>query len=427
MTHRFAAAAAVMLAGAAVLIASEGSAQTAAGAPGSANGIKIGEGRLHPYLTLEGRYDSTAGLFGSVGNTTTSGDIAISIRPGLRFNLDTQSTSINFDGNGEYLWYTGLITSSARALSRFQGGLMLDTAFNRTGAVEVQVGDQLTRSDRTSNAAAGIGLVSLFNSVYLNVPIHPGGGSIEVSPRVRWNVEFFSALLQSLPPGCNANDLTCNPALASNLNYSNIQGGLGAKWKFLPKTAAVLDATFDYRSYFNNQSSTPSAGTTNLPSYLLKVQGGLAGLVTSHISVLLLVGGGGDWATGAKTVIGQAEVGYIGQYLNVRGGYVRTMQPVPAYGLYVDDRGYIDLSVSLLQQKLRMRLAPSIDYLSYYSAVNRNDLLGGGDASISYAIFSWWSVAVSYTLQFRISNLNANVPTQNYTRHEPRLTLTFSY
>ena len=419
--HRVVAVVAALLAGFAV-------AQTA---PTTPNGIKIGEGRLHPYLTLEGKYDSTAGLFGAPGTTTSSGDIAISIRPGLRFGLETPNTLVNFDGFGEYLWYTGLISPNARDLSRFQGGLSLDTAFNKAGAIEFQVGDQLTRSDRTNNPAAGIGLVSLYNSAYLAVPIHPGGGAIEVAPRVRWNVEFFSPLLQSVPTGCTPGNILCDPNLAYALNYSNLQGGIGAKWKFLPKTAAVLDATFDYRSYFNNQVSTPSASNTaNVPSYLLRVQGGLAGLITSHIQVLLLVGGGGDWVTGGKTVIGQAEVGYLGNPITVRAGYIRTMQPVPVLGVYGDDRGYAEMTAGFLSQRLKLRLFGSVDYLSYYSADNRNDLVGSGEASIGYSIFSWWSVALGYTIQGRqtlSSSSTTGVITQDYIRHEPRLTLTFSY
>src|SRR5206468_1865973 len=100
------------------------------------------------------------------------------------FNLDTASTVVNFGGSASYVWYPGLITTATRDLSHFEAGVLLDAAFNKIGAVEVDIGDNFARSDHSTNTVAGIGLLSLYNSVFLAVPIHPGGGAIEVTPGV---------------------------------------------------------------------------------------------------------------------------------------------------------------------------------------------------------------------------------------------------
>lgn len=391
-------------------------------APAQPNGIKIGDGRLHASLTVTAKYDSAAGYFGPTAQQ--GGDIAITPTAGLLFALDTPSTSVNANGSAGYVWYTGLLNSGSKDVSHFEASVGLNTAFNKTGAVEVDIGDQFTRSDRTSNTAAGIGLLSLYNSVSLAVPIHPGGGAIEVTPKVRWDVEFFSALLPGRLPSCAAGDFSCDPNAASGMNYSNLNFGLGAKWKFLPKTAAVLDASFDYRTYFNAQSSTVGA-STNLPSMLLRVQGGLSGLITSRISTLVLVGGAGDFAaSSAKTFICQAEVAYLGAEFTVRGGYLRTLNPIPILGAAGDDRGYVELR-SLFFGRLGIRVGGAFDYLTYYAGPPRGDYVISANAAINYQFVSIFSAGISYTFSMRGSSLTAQG--LNYQRHEPMLTLTLSY
>ena len=60
-----------------------------------APGFKIGEGRLHPFLELDGRFDSLVGRF-TLG--VDSPEIIFHFRPGLKFDLDTPSTFVNFNG-----------------------------------------------------------------------------------------------------------------------------------------------------------------------------------------------------------------------------------------------------------------------------------------------------------------------------------------
>ena len=125
------------------------------------NGIKIGDGRLHPYFDLEARYDSAV-TYSS--NTTLAGDIPFRFRPGLIFELPGTDNIIHFNGNAEYVLYPGFFSSSTRSASRFQTDVSLDAAFNKTGAVEFQIGDQLVRSDRTNNAALTVGVLSIYNN-----------------------------------------------------------------------------------------------------------------------------------------------------------------------------------------------------------------------------------------------------------------------
>ena len=82
------------------------------------NGIKIGDGRLHPYLDLEARFDSAVGYFGKPPTLTP--DVPFRFRPGLRFELPGTNNIIHFNGNAEYVFYPGFFASGTREASRFQ-------------------------------------------------------------------------------------------------------------------------------------------------------------------------------------------------------------------------------------------------------------------------------------------------------------------
>lgn len=393
-----------------------------------APGLKIGEGRLHPFLEVDGRYDSMVGFFNvnqSTGAPIPSGDIVLHARPGLRFDLQTPSTFVAFNGSAEYLWFTGLITPNARTLSRFHANVGLDTKFNVDGPVEVQLGDNLVRSDRTQNPVVGVGVMSLFNNLYLAVPIHPGGRALEVTPRVAWAVEFFDPLLTGVVPGCtDQTSVICNPSLVSNMNYNNVNFGLNTRWKFLPKTAVVLDANLDWRTYFN--------AAANVPATLLRVQAGLAGLISPRIAVTLLAGYGGNLAPNAAstvalhTFIATAEVSYtVTERSRVAVGYVRTTSAVPALGTVINDRGYLRGGVAFLSDRLTINGQIAADNFTYMTTTPRSDFFISGMVGPQFVVTSWLDVSASYSLGFRTSSLAS--PSLNFARHEAMLRLSFHY
>ncbi len=373
-------------------------------------------------------YDSAAGYFGPPTAPVLYGDLVVTPQVGLLFLLSTPSTSVNFTGSASYVWYTGVINDGTKDISHIEASVGFNAAFNKIGAIEVDIGDNFARSDHSTNTTAGIGLLSLYNSASLAIPIHPGGGAIEISPKVRWDVEFFSQLLPGVLTGC-AMDISCNPNLVNEMNYSDISFGVGAKWKFLPKTAAVLDASFDYRTYFNDQSTVaPATGmadtSTNLEGLILRVQGGLTGLITPHISTTLLIGGAGDFgASSAKTVIGQAEVAYLGSSFTIRGGYLRALNPIPIFGTSADNRVYLE-GRTLIYGRLSASLLGSFDYVTY-SLSQRGDLLFSLQPSLGYQVTSFFSIGASCILSERASN--SSFQGINYFRYQPMLTLTLSY
>lgn len=381
-------------------------------------GIKLGEGRLHPFLGVDGRFDSLVGYFGLAdGAPQPSSDLILTFRPGLRFDLSNDSNQVAFDGMAEYLWYTGLMAPSATQLSRLQANVGIDARFNRDGAVEVQLSDRVARSEATLNPVAGVGLISLYNTARLAVPIHSGGRAIEVTPSVAFTVEFFDPLLTGFIQGCVETDSTCNPALVSQMNYGNLTAGLAVRWKFLPKTAIALDTSFDQRIYFAGE---------NLPGRVLRAQLGLVGLLSPRISVTLLGGYGVNFDADLHTPIIQAELAYLpSDTAKLAVGYVRTIQPVSVLGSFIDDRGFVTGSLRVAGGRVVLAAQAAIDYFWYFAPSLRNDLTLSGSAGPSFVVASWLDVSASYRLTVR--NSTSAVSNINFLRHEAMLSLNFHY
>ncbi|MFT3710110.1 MAG: hypothetical protein QM817_20960 [Archangium sp.] len=405
---------------------------TAAAQVQKAPGFKVGDGRLHPFLDVDARFDSLVGYFGAQSNVPSS-ELIFHFRPGLKFDLDTPSTFVGFNGSAEYLWYTGLISPGSIALSRFQANVGLDTKFNRDGAVEFDLGDNLVRSDRTQNPAVGVGVISLFNNVYLAAPIHPGGRALEITPKVGWSVEFFDSLLTGFVSGCSGNPI-CDPDLVKRANYSNLNFGANARWKFLPKTALMVDVNADWRTYF-------AGPTVQADKVIFRSQAGLAGLISPRIAVTLLGGYAGDFSSGSiHTGIVTAEFSYtVTEQTRIAVGYLRTLLPVPTYGSMMDDRGYLRGGLQLFGGRLQLSTQVSADYLSFLAqppmgatpppaSSVRNDFLLSVNAGATVTIVSWFDVGATYTLSFRLPFGDAaSVQSLRTTRHEAILRLTLHY
>jgi hypothetical protein len=411
---------------AAMLVASVASAD----GPPQTQGIKIGDGRLHVNLVGAIGYDSGAAYFANA----LAGDMIVRPSAGANFSLDTAQTIINFGASAAYLWYPGVSAPITRQLSHPEANVTLGTAFNKLGAIEFQLGDTLTYSDQTTNTVAGIGLLSFYNTAYLAVPIHPGGGAIEVTPKFHFDAEAFSSLVSNSPtplPGCTAGAISCDPSQLYKMDYFNLGFGLSGKWKFLPKTAVVVDLNFDDRIYWNAQQQVGSMTanmSSNLPSLLFRGTAGLSGLITSRISALLLVGGAGDFGgTGDHDFIGQAEIAYLGSIITARGGFLRTLNPVPVFGTSTDNRAYLEFRSTFLG-RVHLALIGGLDYLNYANVTpppQRYDIILSGQAQVQVQIVSFFSAGLQYQVSYRYSNVAfAGI---NYVRHLPMLILTLSY
>ncbi len=396
-------------------------AQTQINAPAapSANGVKVGEGRLHPYVELQTRFDSAAGFLNKneVGQAPQlRPELIVHVRPGARLDVPGDALQLGLNGNLDLLWYTGLLSAGSQNFSRVQGQGTVDLVFNPGGTVEFRVGDTLVRSDRAETPSVGVGVLSLYNQVRAELGIRPGGGALEIAPGASYTFEFFRPLVQGVLPDCPPTEPLCSPSAVSALNYGNVGLYLRGSYKFLPKTAIVADARYDLRDYSGGSRA----------ARLLHGSAGVSGLVTPKISVLAKLGYANDFgAEAVRSVIATAEAAWLAsETANVRVGYLRRLEPVALFGSYVDDRAYAEAR-ALIGGRLSLHAYGSFDWLTFTDAPRRDSLVRL-DVGPDYAVTRWLVVGAGYLLTTRASSASA-AQTFNFARHEGYLRATFSY
>ncbi|HLL00319.1 MAG TPA: hypothetical protein VK539_07010 [Myxococcaceae bacterium] len=391
--------------------------------PAGGNGLKVGDGRLHPFFTLETRLDTGVGYF--LNDETPnpddirddlSSEVVLRLRPGLRLDVPSSKVALTASAQAEYVLYTGLLEKQSTYGSHLEGEANLSAHFNPEGQVGFVLADQFIRSDQTRNAALGAGVLSLFNELRANLPIRPGGGAIEVTPEAAWGVEFFSPIGLAIPVGCVEG--VCDPITVDTFDYNNLRVGLDGRWRFLPKTALVLDTDLDFRSYFEG---------TNPNAVLLRTMAGLAGLVSAKIAVNAKLGWAHNFGpTGGSTLIAQLEGTWLySPTMTIKGGYYRTLNPVAAYGLFRNDRFYAETR-ALFGGKLVLHAYGAVDLLGFYSPTTpRSDSLVTLDLGPEYQFKPWLVGAAGYLLSVRSSSLAGRGV--NYSRNEFYLRLTLVY
>src|SRR5512132_3356813 len=91
------------------------------------NGIRLGgaEGRLHPYLDLEARWDSnvnfatsTPALEGATPQGKVLGDLILHVRPGFTLKVPGELVAVELDANADWAQYLGLEDPDTRDLSK---------------------------------------------------------------------------------------------------------------------------------------------------------------------------------------------------------------------------------------------------------------------------------------------------------------------
>jgi hypothetical protein len=203
------------------------------------------------------------------------------------------------------------------------------------------------------------------------------------------------------------------------MNYQNLRAGLDVRWKFLPKTAITLEGRFDSRTY--------NAGSPSPKASLLKAEAGLAGLVTPKVATVLKVGWGKDFSSsGANTILAMAELTYLmSETSKMKLGYLRNLEPVPTFGVYTDDRAYLEARV-LTNGRATLHGTAAFDNLTFHSASNRTDKTFTLDVGPEYQFLPWLIGAAGYVLGTRSSN-TSGAASVNFTRHEAYVRATFIY
>ncbi len=383
------------------------------GAPAVAaaqNGIKVGEGRLHPYLEVEGRYDSNVLL--SPGGAQ-SGDVVLHVRPGITFDAAGSMLVVGLDASLDWAKYLG-VSSQSTNLSQLFADATLKLGVNRGGQVGLELSDAFHRTDLTPSFSVGH-VVTNYNDLKLDVPLRPGGGALELGVNGEWIMESFEPFVGGTMP---------------NLGYNQVSGGASGRWRFLPRTAAVLEASYFAREPNDTSVSAEVKG--------LRALAGLAGLVTTRLAATLKAGYGDTFGSAGpdyRTWLANAELQYLGDgAIGLKVGYVHdySADPGRAYSIYGIHRVYLDGKM-LLEGRLAVTGQVEFDDVEYDEDLARALGLPPVSAQVvrlspglEYQVVRWVSVGVGYALTYRTSNQPA-LATFNYTKNETWLKLRVTY
>jgi hypothetical protein len=203
---------------------------------------------------------------------------------------------------------TSTTVVSTRDLSNLFATVSLGVGINRKGQVGLELDERFARSNRPTVYSIATGIISNYNDVSLSVPWRPGGGALAVTLGGDWAIESFETFKSGQLCATTTGNPFCNPAYLSKLGYSNLGAGLGLNWKFLPKTAALLDLSWFDR--IPNSTLYSIAGTG------MRAQAGATGLVTTHLAATLKGGYGTTLGlTLDPLAIPQADLSRFGTWL----------------------------------------------------------------------------------------------------------------
>jgi hypothetical protein len=376
---------------------------------GVGNGIRFGGGRLHPYLVVRPLYDSNVTL--DAGGQTI-GDLLVHVTPGLNFEAEGERLVVTFDGALDWVQYLGL-QGETDDLSRLDARAALGVIVNRDGALGLELDDRFTRSDQTQSLSLATAAISNANVLSVNVPWRPGGGALVLTAGGEWIVESFEPYLEGFV--CDpATDPACDSAIYDQLGYDEIHAIGEVRWKFLPRTSAVLRATWLDRM--------PSDETVALPASGLKVLGGLTGLVTSRFAATV-EGGWGDTFESVgvpySTWLANVELEWIAaETLRAKIGYTHgyDFDPGLQTALYGSNR--VRLEAHALFGKLTLGLVGRWDLLDYVLTPSTTQVLQISPTAEMEAA-RWLRLGLGYQLTARSSTGTlADLPSWEYTKSE---------
>lgn len=401
---------------AAVLVA--GLARPAAASAG--NGIRLGgsEGRLHPYLDLETRYDSNL-YYASPGVNVADG--ILHVRPGVLLAVPGETTAVDLRAELDWAQYLGLEGKTSN-LSQLYGDAALSVGVNRHGTLGLELTDGFQRNANTSSFSLGSALISNENELRVAVPWTPGGGALVLTLGGEWQLVTYEPYLDGTL--CTDPNAQCNSTTLSKLGWNELRGTGEVRWKFLPRTAWVLDGGYFSRLPENRTLSAKVSG--------FRVSTGLSGLVTSRL-VSVLKGGFGQ-ASGDvsfNTWLATAELEWLlSETSSARLGYMHDLgaDSGTLLSVYQSNRVYADAHV-LLAGRFTGRLGGSWERRSYAHVAADATLLRI-EPAIEAEVTRWLRASLGYAYTDRTSKFPADMtalPGYAYSKNEVWLRSTFTY
>lgn len=374
----------------------------------SANGIKLGDARLHPFLQLDGHHILNPGRID--GNTDT--DFELVPRPGLELLWLTKAVELKMGADYQYQFYV------QNSQLRSSGGhLSLAADINKEGSLSVGVTEVFTRATDPANQTTAAPLRHISNTAALKIEARPGGGALIFSSGYGFFIDRYDRG-QGNPALVRPRDLD---------NYRHLPN-LRVAWKFLPKTAVFINGDAIITRY--------NSSDINVSSNFILAQMGLIGNVTPKLALLAQAGYGNTLMNGNdnfSSFVGQLELSYdFTEVSKLKIGALRTVQPAALFKYMAVNRGYLGYDQAIAS-KILVSLHLSYDYQNFGRAlrpptVQRNDSVISANVSVTYQATEWLALSIIDNLDYRKSDYTTFVGTKvDYFYNDIFLRVAFKY
>ena len=433
-----------------VLAAAPAFAQTAEmGLPSIAKdrGLRSGDFLLKPSVTVAGHYDTN--IFNASTQekalTPLVGAMSIRIAPRLSLQNDlTGNTVFNFAAAGD-----GRIYASGdplvKNLNNFGGTSNLDVTFGQRKPIAFTLFDFFNRSLRANNWETSQTLNRNANDVGARVEFHPG----DTPERRPFNLALSGSYAIDRFQDFGGFD--------TNTIHTRLMGS----WRFLPKTAAYVDASWDFRSFTDQTLLARNLAYNSKP---FRARLGTSGAITKRISYDVSAGWGmallsSATVTGFNSFLAGASLGFrptdttritVGYNHDMRDAYIGGFADMHRFGLGAKQRigSLVDISLGFNASYLKYGAAQASSGVSVVGAnqvlnsagqpipgyFQRHDWQLDGNLTTSFEVSRYVSVGASYILRSVITPFKLTSATTTglldageYTAHEVLVSVTARY
>ncbi len=374
-------------------------------------GIRKGSLILRPGVFAEVRYDSNV-----FRNSTADEGASVESAPILRLQPElgfatTGGSKLTLSGKAsldlrQYIHDK----ESVKSQSRFGAHLDLDAVAGGEGAVALEASERFHFQPEPGSNQDYLSDVPTYDRIYNTTVftgvIRPGRGVLQIRPAYGFNTQYFLDY-----------DLA---------NRSTHTLSLGLNWRFLPKTAVVLDASYGWRSFA--AGDLPDANP-------LRVRGGLRGLLTPRFALQLEGGYGNSFASEGdnfESIIGTLSGTYrFGHRATIAASYSRDFKDT-TWANYYDSHLFTLNWTQQFGTSIQVRVGASYEQLLYGTFIGdatgvtfrkdvpegtgvvrgeiynaRSDGLVRGGIDLEWHPNAWLAVGLGYQLEQRITEAGA--------------------
>lgn len=373
-------------------------------------GFRLEDFVLVPSLGLELRYNSNLFRQADVEGPTKAS--ILSIVPGIALaNASPNRLKLKWDAFATINQYFS-DDPHAKDQGHFGASSSFRADFLPRSVVGFFVADRFVREQLPPNLSSSLTYDRNANHAEVGVQIRPGGGALEFALSYSYDFLLYDD--------------------RSDLDFWFHQGRLLGTWQLMPKTAILLDANFQYRTW-----RRPLRGlrTDSAP---LRLQAGLRGLITRKVAVVLLGGfGKGFYKEGGDFAgfIGEAGVGFLPtNNVTLEVGYRRNFEDSYWSNYYTGDSAYLKAGFQIAR-RVNLVLQGEYTYASYAyldpsvlntqevtywtNQASRRDHAVRGEAMLTWALIRFLSLDIGYRFDALLTDfrITANGQT-DYSRYK---------